>query len=501
MGIGNKKEAALKTQGLFGFFTDSFVYAVGTAINQALRFLLLPIVLRSLAPADLGVYDSARMLLLVAAPLVALGMESAVAILINETQDRDKIGHWMNMGLTVVSISAILAGLFGLLFNRLIYQIFLGGEGDIRVLWVVIGLMVVAPVGEFCRNILKWQFRRSAYAFLLISEAVITFIVGVVLVRVVPWGVFGWAVAILVSSIYNLVASIVANHHIWHRPQLKGIGFRLVKLGFPFALVTTSLQLTPFITRLVLVQLVGLSLVGIYGVGERVALILGLLLSGFTLAWGPFYLSKQHDKNAPALFGRAVTYYLVVATWLGVAVIAFSSVLIKGLTGAGYDESSGVVAPLVILTTLTGMEFVAVGGMYIKKKGHYMIGVYLVTAIIALVLNLLLIPRAGVIGAAWAATIAKGIGIILSVSISQRLFPIQWNLSRLIRIGVINLAAITMAIFVNGLEMNFASLTVRMSFLALFPLLFVIAGVVKLKELMQLWLKLKSLSVSKSHAS
>lgn len=55
-------------RGFASLFSDSFVYAAGTAINQALRFLFLPTVLRTLAPAELGVYDSSRMLILLAAP-------------------------------------------------------------------------------------------------------------------------------------------------------------------------------------------------------------------------------------------------------------------------------------------------------------------------------------------------------------------------------------------------------------------------------------------------
>ncbi len=457
-------------RGIAGLFSDSFVYAAGTAVNQALRFLFLPIVLRTLAPAELGVFDSSRMLLLIAAPLVALGMESAVAILINERGGREQMARWMSTGLAAVCISAVFFGILGILFNRWLYQILLGGAGDIRVLWLVIVLTVLTPIAEYCRNLLKWQFRRAAYVVLLLGEALLTLGIGIILVSVLHLGVFGWVLAILIASVANLLGAIWANRRWWNKPQVRQYGVGMARLGFPFALVTASAQFTPFVTRLVMVQMVGLSIVGIFGVGERVALILGLALSGFSMAWGPYYLAKQHDADAGAAFGRAVGYYLIVATWLALAVVMFSDSLVRILTGSGYEDSVGVVLPLVMLTILAGMDFVAVGGIYIKKKGNYMIGVYLFTALAAVAFNVLLVPRFGAVGAAWGAFFAKLLGVCVSIAISQRLFPIQWHAARIARIMTVFIVAMVMARWLDAQPLTWSLLGASAILLLAFPL-------------------------------
>jgi O-antigen/teichoic acid export membrane protein len=437
--------------GIARLFSDSFIYAVGIAVNQGLRFLVLPLILRNLEPAQLGSFDAARSFLIVASPLVALGMESAVAILYNQFPDdirRQRV--LMSTGLAIVTIVASILLLVGLWGQTSLYQWVMGGNGNPLVLSLTLGLTAFSAITEYTRNLLKWQMRRFVFVSLLIGEAFLSLIIGVGLVVFAQQGIVGWILALFIANLLTLFLALILNYRVWRLPQFGKFARLLVILGFPFALVSAASLLMPTITRQVLVHTIGLASVGIYGVGERVAYMVAIVLSGFSVAWGPFYLARQHDPDAPRLYGRAALAYLTIATWCGLGVVLAAPWLVSFLSGPTYHNAVQIVLPLALLNILSGLDFVAMGGIYIRQKSFLMIPIYLFSSAVALGLALLLVPELQEVGAAWAALGGKIAGLGIALWISQRLFPIRWDVSKLVRLALVFFAALLMGNAVAG---------------------------------------------------
>jgi len=280
---------------------------------------------------------------------------------------------------------------------------------------------------------------------LLIGEAFLSLAIGVGLVVFAELGVVGWVLALWIANLLTLFVAVAFNYHVWCLPQLRKFARRLIILGIPFALVSAAALLMPTITRQVLVHTTGLASVGIYGVGERVAYLIAIVLSGFSIAWGPFFLSRQHDADAPRLFGRATLAYLTLATWWGLGVVLAAPWLVSFLSGPAYQGAVQIVLPLALLNILAGLDFVAMGGIYIRQKSYLLIPIYLFSSVVALGLALLLVPELQEVGAAWAALGGKVAGLGIALGISQRLFPIQWAVSKLVRLTLVFFVVLLLA--------------------------------------------------------
>jgi len=410
-------------------------------------------------------------------PLIALGMESAVAILFNQKQENTEKRQIASIGLALVLISSFLALLLFTLGADQLYALLLDRSGYKEVLWLAILTCVLAVPTQYVRNLLRWQFRRKLFAILLVTEACLVFIAGSIAVVGFGMGVVGWMSAIIAASLITLLLALLANKKSWQWPDMQQ-SIPLLKLGIPFALVSLSATLLPIATRTVLVHLAGLAEVGVFGVAERVAAIVGLLITGFTAAWGPFYLSRQNDPNVGQLYGRVARYYLMIACWIGLAIILFGKWIVALMAPTAYAGAQDLLLPLVILKLMLGLDYIAMAGIYIRQKPYHLIWISLLGGTCAILLSLLLVPRYGNMGAAYAALLAKVIALTFTLVVSQRLFPIQYGWNQLGRLFLSILITAGLSLTIPKSIHLWSHLAGSLIALASFPVLCVALGVV-----------------------
>jgi O-antigen/teichoic acid export membrane protein len=113
-------------------------------------------------------------------------------------------------------------------------------------------------------------------------------------------------------------------------------------------------------------------------------------------------LLAEHDRDGAATIYRTSTWWLMSLTWpLFLAMAAFAPLLLK-LFGSGFAEG----ATALTVLSLASLASMAVGpaGAVLLMAGHSMLGLAVGGAGLGLnlALNLVLIPRFGLVGAAWA---------------------------------------------------------------------------------------------------
>lgn len=146
---------------------------------------------------------------------------------------------------------------------------------------------------------------------------------------------------------------------------------------------------------------------------------------------------------------QGATFILIgLPAAVGVALVA--KPLAEVLIGPELRAAATGVTPWIALSSLLA----GLGAYYFRqaftlgKKTGQLFGVMAVPAIANIILNLLLIPRFGLMGAAWATAASFGLGLLASVLLGRRvmIMPVPWE--ALIRCGV---AALAMAAVVSRL--------------------------------------------------
>jgi O-antigen/teichoic acid export membrane protein len=196
-------------------------------------------------------------------------------------------------------------------------------------------------------------------------------------------------------------------------------------------LVPTALFLwtTNFSDRIFLVKLADTDEVGLYSVGVRIASAMVLLLTAFRLAWPAFAYSIDDEREAKRTYAYVLTYLVALTTWVATGLALLSPWIVDWIAAPAFAESSRVVGPLAFATVAFAAYIVVAIGVGRAKRTQFNWVVTGAAAAVNIALNLLLIPRYGMMGAAIATVAAYSTMFVGMVWWSQRIYPVpyQWR--------------------------------------------------------------------------
>ena len=180
------------------------------------------------------------------------------------------------------------------------------------------------------------------------SLANIAVTIGATILLVVVWE--QGALGVIVGNFTGTLAVYLALLAV-HREQL-GLQFsrpllrEMNRFGLPLVPAALALIVVNFSDRFFLVHLASLADVGLYEIGVRIASAMVLLLTAFRMAWPAFAYSIEDDAEARRTYAFVLTYLVVIASWVALALGLLAPWLVRLLTQPEFYEGERVVAPL-----------------------------------------------------------------------------------------------------------------------------------------------------------
>lgn len=441
------------------------IYSLGGVAGMFIGIFLVPVYTRVFSPNEYGVIDLIATLTALLNLFLILGLDSAVGryyVDVEENRDRKRTASTAFFYLAVCSAIAISFLVYlseeisALLFGDSAYSIFL-----------VVALAAIPFTVLFTsfQNLLRFSFRPFAFAatsigcMLLQASLIIYFVVflrlgisGIYMATLATFVIFSGIGFWLTRSSYSLTFSYARLKELLH------FGVPLVPLSLAHYIMTYS-------DRYFLRYFSGLDDVGLYGVGYRLASVLGLLVLGFQKAWGPFVYSIYKDKDAKRIFSK--TYdYVSIATCLAILGLSiFAKEILLILTTPDYIEAYKVIP--FIATSIAAYTF---GGYFsfgigIAKKNIHRAWSGFMAALVNLGLNYLLIPPLGMIGAAIATIISFLLMGVVLMRISQRYYRVEYKFME--NLGMYFITALMIFIAYNFIPsgLTFESIGLKLSLL------------------------------------
>jgi O-antigen/teichoic acid export membrane protein len=206
-----------------------------------------------------------------------------------------------------------------------------------------------------------------------------------------------------------------------------------------------------------------------------------LLLTAFRMAWPAFAYSIRDEGEARRTYAFVLTYLTVVTAWVALALTLLSPWLVDLLAADQFAESSRVVGPLAFATVAYAAYVVIAIGVGRARRTQFNWVVTGVAAVVNVLLNLLLIPTYGMMGAAIATVAAYSTMAIAMAWWSQRIYPVpyQWRRVTTATLGAVGLAAIG-----KGLG---GGIPAAIALIALYPPVLLALGFTSPGERRRLW--------------
>lgn len=201
-------------------------------------------------------------------------------------------------------------------------------------------------------------------------------------------------------------------------------------VGWPLVIAGMSINVYMRIDQVMLGRMMGDSGVGLFSAAVRVSEALYFLPLAAAASVAPALTAARHRSVAE--YERRMLSVMRVLVWLGfgVAVIfaTFSHPIIRVLYGPAYAGAAAVLTIHAWIGVLVGLSLC--GDQWLTNEGHIKYTMYrtVAGAVTNVLLNLSLIPRFGIIGAAVASCAGQLVAVVLTTAIlpkTRRLFRLQ----------------------------------------------------------------------------
>lgn len=419
-----------------GLFRNLAIYGLGDVATSVVSLLLLPVYTRKLSPEEYGIIAMLLTIEAVAKILFRWGVDTAFMRMYFDCADqaaRQRLASTIFFFLAAVNGTLLAAGVLGA--EWLSFRLFDTAQHALIIALVIANTFVV---GFYFIPFQVLRIREESRLFisLVFGRSAGTIVARLLLVVVAEMGVLGVVVAdVLVTAVFTLVLAR------WYAPLIRPVFSRpllhdALAFGLPRIPHAVANQVIGIADKYFLNAFGVLRDVGLYSIGATFGLGLKLFLSAFEYAWTPFFLGAMKEPDAKEIYSKVSTYVIAVLILLVAGLCAVAPDLIRLMTEQKFHDAA-VVTPWIALGVMfQGLYLVGSIGLIITRRtSRYPIatGIAAATSVVS---NVLLIPRFGLIGAAWSQTIAYGTLAVVTIAFSWREYPIPYEWSRLLRIAI-----------------------------------------------------------------
>lgn len=409
--------------------SESLVYGLAGVVSAALGVITVPVYTRVFVPAEYGIITLITSGLTLMSILVVLGLDNSMHRWYWDTEDSEErktslaSWFWCQIGLSA-AVAAIVVAVAPLLARGLVQ--------DGAAAFYVRTAALILPLMAFPRVTMTWfrlqrqPWRTTSYA---VGLAILTVALTLLLVLRFDFGIAGVYVGQLCA--YSTAALVsIALLRDWIHPR----HFVMHRLG---AMLSYALPLVPAAVAMWALNLVdryflgfyaSVEEIGVYQVGYQLAGIMALGTAAFQQAWSPFAFSlRQEHDAADEVLGQALLVYVWVSCFAGVALSLFAPEILTIFTARAYFGAAEVVGLLIFSYVMAGLlNIAAIGAAFARTTRPVGIGVS-IAAVLTIVLDMLLIPRFGIRGAAVATLIAWSLVPLYVFSSAQSLHRLPYR--------------------------------------------------------------------------
>ncbi len=458
------------------------VYGVGDLLGRAVTFFLVPLHARLLSKTENGLMGVAFVFIAFASIFYSLGINQALLRYFGGSEDEEEQKRTFSSALIATGAAAILLSvgmwtwgdwIAGLLFDLQGYGRF------VRMAAVILFLDTLSGVPL---NVLRALERPAAYAGIKVAQFALTFSLNVVLLVYAGRGLDGVFESNIVSSAFALVCCLPITFR-YLRPLVSVDALkRMLRFGMPYIPSVLAVLIIDLSDRIFVERLASIEEAGIYNILYKFGMVMALATSAFRSAWLPFFVSVSRQEDGRPICARTMTYFLLVGVALCVAVTLFLNEIVGVLAGPDYLRGKWSV-PIVLVAYLAyGVYVNLIAGVYATERTRALPVIVGAGAVVNIILNIVLIPSMGLMGAAWA-TLAAYIVMAALLYIWERgFYPVAYEWRRVGKILIAGAAVTALALW-GGLHATLWGVAGRVALLAAYPVLLWALGTFEREEI------------------
>ena len=383
---------------------------LGTFGSKLLVFLMVRFYTEYLSPTDYGTADLITQTANLLIPLVSLGITDAVfRFAMDKAEDAAGV---FTTGFFVVLAGSVLSAALAVLGN------FVLEDGA----WLIAVFIIASNFHTLASQFIRAKGDMTLFAVQGLINTALVIGLNILLLAMFGLGMTGYVLSTaLADCLTTLYLTFRARLWRFFKKPAKRTLSRMLKYCVPLIPTATFWWITSVSDRYMITAWLGSAANGIYAVSAKLPTILTALSSVFMEAWLFSAVTERQEGNAAHLqFYSSVWKTFVAGMVLSASgVIAFSKLLVRLLAEEEFFSAWQFVPVLCLAMVFASFSTFLSSVYVVSKKSTLSFWTALLGAGSNVLMNLLLIPRIGVLGAA-IATLLSYVLVFLVRAVSIR---------------------------------------------------------------------------------
>lgn len=439
---------------------QTVIYGLGTIVPRLLNYLLTPFYVRVFVSGEYGQISELYAWIALLLAILTFGMETTF-FRFSQKEDSGKVfNNAETIVLLITAIFLVLYGFFYKSFAELIHYEF--NTHYVLLLGIIVAIDAAAAI-PFA--MLRKENKAGRFSLIKTLNVLTNIFFNILFLVIIPEKsmmiaerIFGEQTSLLIwVFISNIIASLL--NLILLSPQLSRLRISLdkelivpmLKYSFPILLISLVgmvnevadkilikyLVTIPDETTLAMMNITGeeyaMQQLGIYSANFKLGVLMTIFIQMFRFASEPFFFGHAKDRNAPTLYAKVMTYFVIFCLLIFLGVMFYMDILqhFVGRNGSDYREGLRIVPIILIANMFYGIVFNLSIWFKLSDKTYYGTIIAVIGSIVTLLCFFILIPRIGYMGAAIAHLACYTVMMSVSYFWGQRIMPIPYQIGRI----------------------------------------------------------------------
>lgn len=404
------------------FIQNFFVYGLGGAISKIVPFIMLPIVTRLMPDTFyFGLNDISTVIISFGQALAIMGMYDAMFRMFFEKEDIEYKKDICSSTFVFTLITSLIIFIGMLLFRNQLAELFFSDVKYANLLMLSAMSVLIGATNSIVAAPTRMNNKKTIFLITNTISPVISYSISIPLLLNGMY-VVALPLAGVISALVIEIVFFILNKE-WF--SFKRVNWNYIKEMLRFALPLLPNILIYWVfnscDRLMIGKMLGNDYAGIYAIGGKVGQISQLIYTAFAGGWQYFAFSTMKDNDQVKMNSNIFEYLGVITFSASVLMAALSERIFMILFTGDYVQGT-IVAPYLFVAPLLLMLYQVLGNQFLVIKKTWPNAIILsVGALANIVLNVMLIPKIGIEGAAIATLIGYVISIICCIIVLRKM--------------------------------------------------------------------------------
>ncbi len=437
--------------GIGSLAKDTAVYGISSIVGRFLNWCLVPLYTIMFPPEEYGVVTYVYSVVALALIILTYGMETGFFRFANHDKWKDPMTVYSTSLISLATTSTLFVAAVACFLGPVTHAMECEGHSS-----YVMMMAVCVAIDAFLAipySYLRYRKRPMRFATLRLINIGINIGLNLFFILLCPklqqwcpeavswfyrpdFGIGYIFLSNLIASVINLVLMV---------PELRGFRWRfdrrllreMLVYSAPLLVLGVAGVMNQTIDKLLYPSLVAdqaeaMTGVGIYGANYKVAIVMVMFIQAFRFAYEPFIFSQAKEQGASKLkaYSDAMKYFVLFALMLFMGVMFYLDIL-KYFIAPSYFSGLKVVPVIMMAELFFGIFYNL--SLWYKLTDRTIWGMWfsLFGLAVTVTLNVILVPRIGYMGCAFAALCSYGLMMIASYIIGRRKYPINYQTGRI----------------------------------------------------------------------